>query len=242
MTSVPNLALWQLVSNCEQPPSRSTATHAGTPELRSEPGEEMNQTERKVREMINPCSTAFSRWWCQSGRYMRLVQVITVGKTTQSARQQSAGGLSREQMVRQVVRPAQLIRLRMKGKSYSNSSESSPLRYSCTRGRHAGGGRSSSSARAASISCASAWRCFDGGSVDTYEACRCRKPLPPGQIRGETRPLGACARWPVGRSAPGCACDDLRLAGLKLTFLIAARAVPLLGLSRGRCGGRTPRS
>src|ERR1022692_777828 len=63
-------------------------------------------------------------------------------------------------------------------------------------------------------------------------ACGCRKPLPTGQIRGETPRLGACARWPVGRSAPGCACDDLRLVSLKLIFLIVTRAVSLLGLSR----------
>ena len=60
----------------------------------------------------------------------------------------------------------------------------------------------------------------------------CRKTLPPGQIRGETPRLRACARWPVGRPGPGCACDDLRLAGLKLIFLIVTRAVSLLGLSR----------
>ena len=41
-----------------------------------------------------------------------------------------------------------------------------------------------------------------------------------------------CARWPAGRSAPGCACDDFRLAGLKLIFLIVTRAVSLLGLSQ----------
>jgi transposase len=62
--------------------------------------------------------------------------------------------------------------------------------------------------------------------------CGCRKPLPPAQIRGETPRLGACARWPVGQSAPGCGCDDLRLVGLKLIFLIVTRAVSLLGLSR----------
>jgi len=62
--------------------------------------------------------------------------------------------------------------------------------------------------------------------------CECRKPLPPAQIRRETPPLRACARWPVGRSASGCACDDLRLVGLKLIFLIVTRAAALLGLSR----------
>src|ERR1022692_3172525 len=37
---------------------------------------------------------------------------------------------------------------------------------------------------------------------------------------------------PAGRSAPGRACDDLRLVGLKLIFLIVTRAVSLLSLSR----------
>ena len=36
----------------------------------------------------------------------------------------------------------------------------------------------------------------------------------------------------MGRSAPGRACDDLRLVGLKLIFLIVTRAVSLLGLSQ----------
>ncbi len=36
----------------------------------------------------------------------------------------------------------------------------------------------------------------------------------------------------VGRSGAGRACDDLRLVGMKLTFLIVTRAVSLLGLSR----------
>jgi hypothetical protein len=42
----------------------------------------------------------------------------------------------------------------------------------------------------------------------------------------------ACARWPLGRPAPGSACDDLRLADLKLIFLIVTRAVSLPRLSR----------
>jgi hypothetical protein len=40
----------------------------------------MNRIERRVRNMINPCSTAFARWWCHSGRYMRLVRMITGNK------------------------------------------------------------------------------------------------------------------------------------------------------------------
>src|ERR1700685_2967925 len=68
--------------------------------------------------------------------------------------------------------------------------------------------------------------------MQAASTCGCRKLSPPGQIRGETHPLEACARWAEHRSAPGCACDDLGLAGLKLIFLIVTRAVSLLSLSR----------
>ena len=57
-----------------------------------------------------------------------------------------------------------------------------------------------------------------------FTACRCRKPVPPGRMLHW--PLAA---WPVG---PARAWDDLRLVGLRLVFLIVARAVSLLGLSR----------
>jgi hypothetical protein len=40
----------------------------------------MNRIERRVRNMINPYSTAFARWWCHSGRYLRLVRMITGDK------------------------------------------------------------------------------------------------------------------------------------------------------------------
>jgi hypothetical protein len=40
----------------------------------------MNRVERRVRNMINPYSTAFARWWCHSGRYMGLPRMITGGK------------------------------------------------------------------------------------------------------------------------------------------------------------------
>jgi hypothetical protein len=59
----------------------------------------------------------------------------------------------------------------------------------------------------------------------------------------ETLPLGPAPGGRRTRSVPGCACDDLRLVGLKLIFLIVTRAVSLLGLSRREgCGGKTPRS
>ena len=55
------------------------------------------------------------------------------------------------------------------------------------------------------------------------------------------RHLGRCLRNVVGsvtRAVPGgqvwfwLACDDLRLVGLKLVFLVVTRAVSVLGLSR----------
>ena len=37
----------------------------------------MNRIERRVRNMINPYSTAFATWWCHSSRYWRLPRMIT---------------------------------------------------------------------------------------------------------------------------------------------------------------------
>jgi len=36
----------------------------------------MNRIEKRVRNLINPYSTAFASWWCHSGRYLRIAQVI----------------------------------------------------------------------------------------------------------------------------------------------------------------------
>ena len=55
--------------------------------------------------------------------------------------------------------------------------------------------------------------------------------MPPGQILAGRRRLGhANSAWRAGWF--GLACDDLRLVGLKLIFLIVTRAVSVLGLSR----------
>jgi hypothetical protein len=37
----------------------------------------MHRIERRVRNMINPYSTAFAGWWCHSGRYTSLARLIT---------------------------------------------------------------------------------------------------------------------------------------------------------------------
>jgi hypothetical protein len=37
----------------------------------------MNRIERRVRNLINPYSTAFAAWWCHSTRYWRLPRTIT---------------------------------------------------------------------------------------------------------------------------------------------------------------------
>jgi|HubBroStandDraft_6_1064221.scaffolds.fasta_scaffold302918_3 hypothetical protein len=41
----------------------------------------MNRVERRVRDLINPYSTAFASWWCHSARYWRLPRAITGNKT-----------------------------------------------------------------------------------------------------------------------------------------------------------------
>ena len=40
----------------------------------------MNRIERRLRDMINPYSTAFASWWCHSARYWRLPRMITGSK------------------------------------------------------------------------------------------------------------------------------------------------------------------
>jgi hypothetical protein len=37
----------------------------------------MNRIERRVRNIINPYSTAFAVWWCHSARYLPLVRLVT---------------------------------------------------------------------------------------------------------------------------------------------------------------------
>ena len=51
-------------------------------------------------------------------------------------------------------------------------------------------------------------------------------------MSGRWRPARSGARCRSARSWPGRRWDDLRLMGLKLVFLIASRAVSVLGLSR----------
>jgi hypothetical protein len=40
----------------------------------------MNPLERRVRNLVNPFSTAFARWWCHTGRYLGPVRLAT-GRT-----------------------------------------------------------------------------------------------------------------------------------------------------------------
>ena len=74
-------------------------------------------------------------------------------------------------------------------------------------------------------------RCGGGNGYARNPTCGCRKPAPPGQMLAGRRRLGhANSAWRAGWFE--LACDDLRLAGLKLIFLIVTRAVSVLGLSR----------
>ena len=59
-----------------------------------------------------------------------------------------------------------------------------------------------------------------------------RKSAPPGQMLCGTPPDRSRERYLAGRLWFGLACDDLRLGGLKLMFLVVTRAVSVLGLSR----------
>src|ERR1022692_2554787 len=63
-------------------------------------------------------------------------------------------------------------------------------------------------------------------------ACGCRKPAPPGHMPCETPSARSRERCLGGQVCFGLACDDLRLVGLKLIFLVVTRAVSVLGLSR----------
>ena len=37
----------------------------------------MNRIERRIRNMVNPCSTAFAGWWCHSARYLPLIRTVS---------------------------------------------------------------------------------------------------------------------------------------------------------------------
>jgi hypothetical protein len=37
----------------------------------------VNRIERRVRNMVNPYSTAFARWWCHSARHLPLVRIFS---------------------------------------------------------------------------------------------------------------------------------------------------------------------
>ncbi|MGH3189787.1 MAG: hypothetical protein ACRDPY_30630 [Streptosporangiaceae bacterium] len=37
----------------------------------------MNRIERRMRNLVNPYSTAFAGWWCHSARYLPLIRTIS---------------------------------------------------------------------------------------------------------------------------------------------------------------------
>jgi hypothetical protein len=58
----------------------------------------MNRIERRIRNMINPYSTAFAGWWCHSARYLPLIRMIS-----------GARGVSRRRM--RMMKQAQALYL-----------------------------------------------------------------------------------------------------------------------------------
>jgi hypothetical protein len=37
----------------------------------------VNRIERRIRNMVNPYSTAFAGWWCHSARYLPLIRIFS---------------------------------------------------------------------------------------------------------------------------------------------------------------------
>jgi hypothetical protein len=37
----------------------------------------VNRIERRIRNMVNPYSTAFAGWWCHSARYLPLIRTVS---------------------------------------------------------------------------------------------------------------------------------------------------------------------
>src|SRR5712691_7212578 len=70
------------------------------------------------------------------------------------------------------------------------------------------------------------------GTAIVAQPCRCRQPAPSGQMLCVTSSPRSRERAPGGQVWFGPVCDDLRLVGLKLIFLVVTRAVSVLGLSR----------
>ena len=64
------------------------------------------------------------------------------------------------------------------------------------------------------------------------DGCGCRKPASPGQMLCSRGRLSPALGRRAGRSSSVWRCDDLRLVGLKLIFLVVTRAVSVLRLSR----------
>lgn len=52
----------------------------------------MNRVERRIRNLVNPYSTAFARWWCHAGRHTRLARTIMATGAARRRRHGAAGG------------------------------------------------------------------------------------------------------------------------------------------------------
>jgi hypothetical protein len=76
------------------------------------------------------------------------------------------------------------------------------------------------------------WSGLDAVACGHGNRLGCRKPAPPGQMLCGTRCARSGGWYLAARSWLGLKCDDLRLAVLKLIFLVVTRAVSVLGLSR----------
>ncbi len=51
----------------------------------------MNRVERRIRNLVNPYSTAFAEWWCHAGRHTRPARVIMLIAAARGSRHRATG-------------------------------------------------------------------------------------------------------------------------------------------------------
>ncbi len=79
----------------------------------------MNRVERRIRNMVNPYSTAFAEWWCHAGRHTRparMIMVIAERRATGEGAPEAFGPPTTSMAGRRAAVDAVLARLAEDGK------------------------------------------------------------------------------------------------------------------------------
>ncbi len=66
----------------------------------------MNRIERRIRNMVNPYSTAFAGWWCHSARYLPVIRIISGATGAPRSRVRGAEALYRHTAAEMAARRA----------------------------------------------------------------------------------------------------------------------------------------